>query len=176
MVFFATLLPLRVCPETSRGIAEFSEHEADGGEAQEGERLSVEAFPIFGEPATPPEPCKGALDDPSFGEDDEARGLIRSLDDFNVDVLENARDGAAELWTLITAVSVEFQKERIKAEQGRHEKFAAVSILNVGGMHDRVHQEALRIDENMPLLALDLLSGIITRRVVKPPFSALFTL
>jgi hypothetical protein len=43
-------------------------------------------------------------------------------------------------------------------------------------MHDGVHQEALRVDENVPLLALDFLARIIAMRVVKPPFSALFTL
>jgi hypothetical protein len=32
---------IRVRPETSRLITEFSEHEADGGEAQERERLAV---------------------------------------------------------------------------------------------------------------------------------------
>ncbi len=32
---------LRVRPETSRLITELSEHEADGGEAQERERLAV---------------------------------------------------------------------------------------------------------------------------------------
>jgi hypothetical protein len=35
----------------------------------------------------------------------------------------------------------------------------------------------LRIDENVPLLALDLLSCVVTRRINRgPPFSALFTL
>jgi hypothetical protein len=44
-------------------------------------------------------------------------------------------------------------------------------------MHDGVHQEALRVDENMPLLALDLLARIVAMRVdAGPPFSALFTL
>jgi hypothetical protein len=43
-------------------------------------------------------------------------------------------------------------------------------------MHDGVHQEALRVDENMPLLALDLLARIVAVRVINPPFSALFTL
>jgi hypothetical protein len=43
-------------------------------------------------------------------------------------------------------------------------------------MDDGVHQEALRIDENMPLLAFDLLARIVAMRVVSPPFSALFTL
>ena len=49
-----------------------------------------------------------------------------------------------------------------KAEQGRHQQDATVAILNVGGMHDGVHQEALRINEDMPLLAFDLLACIIS--------------
>jgi len=40
-----------------------------------------------------------------------------------------------------------------------------------------VHQEALRIDKNVPLLALDLLACIVTARIdAGPPFSALLTL
>jgi hypothetical protein len=36
---------LRVCPETLGWIAEFSEHEADGGNAQECECLAIEVAP-----------------------------------------------------------------------------------------------------------------------------------
>jgi hypothetical protein len=43
-------------------------------------------------------------------------------------------------------------------------------------MHDGVHQEALRVDENVPLLALDLFARIVAMRIVEPPFSALLTL
>jgi len=40
-----------------------------------------------------------------------------------------------------------------------------------------VHQQALRIDEDVPLLALDLLARVIARRIdAAPPFSTLFTL
>jgi hypothetical protein len=42
-------------------------------------------------------------------------------------------------------------------------------ILNVGGVHERVHQETLPIDEDMPLLALDLLAGVVARRVDRRP-------
>src|SRR6516225_12340117 len=77
---------------------------------------------------------------------------------------------------LIAAVGVELHKEGIETEQRRHQKHAAITILDVGGMHDGVHQEALRVDENVPLLALDFLARIIAMRVVRPPFSALFTL
>ena len=54
---------------------------------------------------------------------------------------------------------------------------AAIAILDVGGMDDGVQQQTQRIDENMPLLALDQLAGIEPVRIdASPPFSALFTL
>jgi hypothetical protein len=44
-------------------------------------------------------------------------------------------------------------------------------------MHDGVQQQAQRIDQNMPLLALDQFARIKTVRIdVRPPFSALLTL
>jgi hypothetical protein len=40
-----------------------------------------------------------------------------------------------------------------------------------------VHQQALRIDKHVPLLALDLLARIVAGRIdAGPPFSALLTL
>jgi hypothetical protein len=70
---------------------------------------------------------------------------------------------------LIAAIGVEFHQERIHAEHGRHDECAAVPILNVSGMNDGMNQQALRIDENMPLLALDLLSRIVARRINRSP-------
>ena len=72
-----------------------------------------------------------------------------------------ALSASLELRPLITAIGVELQKEGIGAEQGRHHEHAAVAVLNIGAMHDGVHQEALRVDENMPLLAFDLLARIV---------------
>jgi hypothetical protein len=44
-------------------------------------------------------------------------------------------------------------------------------------MHDGVHQQALRIDKDVALPALDLLACIVARRINRrPPFSALLTL
>ena len=44
-------------------------------------------------------------------------------------------------------------------------------------MHEGIHQQALRIDEDVPLLALDLLAAIKARRIdPASPFSALLTL
>jgi hypothetical protein len=44
-------------------------------------------------------------------------------------------------------------------------------------VNDRLHQQALRVDEQMALLAFDPLARIEARRVDRaPPFSALLTL
>jgi hypothetical protein len=45
---------LRVRPETSCGITELSEHQSDGGKAEESERIVVEGFPVLGQTAAGP--------------------------------------------------------------------------------------------------------------------------
>ena len=78
---------------------------------------------------------------------------------------------------LIGAVGEQFPEKGKQTEQCRQQFEATVAILNVGGGDDAVRQQALRIDQNMPLLALDQLARIEARRIdVSPPFSALFTL
>ena len=141
------------------------------------QRPSIEIFPILCEPSATPEPCEGSFDDPAFWQDDKAFSLIRALDDFDVHACQYFRDGVAEHRALIAAIGVEFQQERIQAEHGRHDQCTAIAVLDIGGVHDGMDQQALRVDENMPLLALDLLSRVVTRRINRgPPFSALFTL
>ena len=144
---------------------------------QERERLSIEIFPILREPSAPPEPCECSFHDPSLGQDDKGFSVIRALDDFDIHLRHYFRDSAAKHRALIAAIGVEFQQERIHAEHRRHDQRAAIAILNVGGVHDGVDQQALRVDKNVPLLALDLLSRVVTRQIDRrPPFSALFTL
>jgi hypothetical protein len=76
-----------------------------------------------------------------------------------------------------TAVGKQPFQERIHPEQRGKKQDAAVAVLDIGGMNDRVQQQAQRIYENMALLALDLFARIIAMRIdTGPPFSALFTL
>ena len=78
---------------------------------------------------------------------------------------------------MIGAVGKQLLKEWKLAEQRGKQQQAAIAILNVGGVDDGVEQETERIDEKMPLLALDQLAGIEAVRIdAGPPFSALFTL
>src|ERR1039457_4997744 len=67
---------LRVRPISSSRITEFSQHEANGCEAQEDQAAEVEIFPVLGKPAATIEPRNGALDDPSTRQNDEAFGPI----------------------------------------------------------------------------------------------------
>ena len=116
-------------------------------------------------------PGEGAFDDPALGQDDEAAGVTQSLDDLEVDARQNTFHRALEFRPLVASVGVELDQEREGAEQARHQQRAAVAVLNVGGMHDRVHQEALRIDKDVALLALDLLARIVAGRIdAQAPF------
>src|SRR3954466_12992303 len=55
-------LKLRVCPGTSCGIAEPSQHEADRGKAEEGERLAGEVLPILGQSTAAVQPSYARLE------------------------------------------------------------------------------------------------------------------
>ena len=78
---------------------------------------------------------------------------------------------------LIGAVGEQFPEKGKYAEQCRQQLDAAVAILNVGGGDDGAQQQALRVDHNMALLALDQFARVEAGRVdADPPFSALFTL
>ena len=168
---------LRVRPETLCRITEFSEHESNGRELDEGERVAVEVLPVLGQSAAAVEPGDGAFDHPTPGLDDEALHPIGSLDDLGLEIGQDAGQGAVKDRPLIGAVGEQFPEKGKQTKQGRQQRETAVAILNVGGGDDAVQQQALRIDQNMPLLALDQLAGIEAVAVdASPPFSALFTL
>ena len=151
---------LRVRPETLCRITEFSEHESNGRELDEGERVAVEVLPVLGQSAAAVEPGDGAFDHPAPGLDDEALHPIGSLDDLGLEIGQDAGQGAVKDRALIGAVGEQFPEKGKQTEQGRQQRETAVAILNVGGGDDAVQQQALRIDQNMPLLALDQLAGI----------------
>ena len=126
-------------------------------------------LPIFGETPASPEPCERSFDRPALREDDKSFCVIRTLDDLHIQPCHYFCHGAAKQRALIAAIGVEFHQERIHAEHGRHDECAAVAILNISGMNDSMHQQALGIDENVPLLALDLLSRVVARQINRSP-------
>ena len=138
---------LRVRPETLCRITEFSEHESNGRELDEGERVAVEVLPVLGQSAAAVEPGDGAFDHPTPGLDDEALHPIGSLDDLGLEIGQDAGQGAVKDRALIGAVGEQFPEKGKQTEQGRQQRETAVAILNVGGGDDAVQQQALRIDQ-----------------------------
>jgi site-specific DNA recombinase len=114
---------------------------------------------------------------PSAGKSDEAFDGVRAFDDLDFKARQDLGHGTAKDRPAIGAVGKQFLQEWKHSKQGRQQKDAAVTILNISSGDDTVQEQALRIDEDMPLLALDLFARIEPRRVdAGPPFSALLTL
>jgi len=104
-------------------------------------------------------------------------GGVGALDDFGRQCGHGFLLTLGEDGSLIAAVGEQFLQERIAPEQRLEDQHAAVAVLYVGRMNQRVQQQPYRIDEDMPLLAFDLFPRIIPARVnAAPPFSALLTL
>jgi hypothetical protein len=123
------------------------------------------------------QPREGALHDPASRQHFKATGLIGSLHDLDGKLRQRGSRPGAELRALAAAISAQFHQTRIQAKQGGQHQHATVAVLNIGGMHDRMQQQAYRVDQDMPLPAFDLLARVIAVRIdAAPPFSALLPL
>src|SRR5476649_1474541 len=112
-----------------------------------------------------------------FGQHEEAFGLIATADDLSGEERHGVRQTVMKHRPGIGAVGKQLLEERELSEQGGQNHDAAVAILNIGGGHQRVQQQTQRIDQNVPLLALDQFAAIKPVRIdARPPFSALLTL
>jgi hypothetical protein len=97
--------------------------------------------------------------------------------DLDVHLAAGTGQALLELRPLVARVGVEFQQEGIQPKQRRHHQNPAIAVLDIGGMYDGVHEQALRVDQDVPFLSLDFLAAIEARRIdAAPPFSALLTL
>lgn len=158
-------------------LAELSKHQTDRCQAQESQGRSVEVLPILREAPAAVEPSDRPLDDPSLRKDLEALRHIGPLHDLNLDFPHDAPERGLEDRPLIAAVGIELAQERVEAEQRGHHKHAAVPVLDASAVHHGMQHQAEGIDEEVPLLPLDLLAAIVAVGIDRrPPFSALFTL
>ena len=137
----------------------------------------VEIFPVLCQPATATKPTDGALDDPTFGQNDEALGLIGTTDDLGDQVRHDVREAVMEHRPRVGAVSKQLLEEWELSEQCGQEHQAPVAVLNIGWRHQRMQQQTQCIDENVALLAFDQLASIEPMSIdAGPLFSARFTL
>ena len=112
----------------------------------------------------------------TFWDDLETFGLIRSLDD--LDPPGGIGHGPPQLLAAVGAIGEDrLQEGKQPAGPAIQDQQGAVTILDIGRMHDHVEDQTEGIDKQVAFLALDLLARVIARRVdARPPFSALFTL
>ena len=108
---------------------------------------------------------------------DEAARLVRSFDDLDGQIGQDLCHRRGKLRSLIAGIGEQLLQERVHREQGGQQQDTPVTILNVRRMYHGMQQQPYRVDQDMPLDALDLLARIIPGRIdAGPPFSALFTL
>jgi hypothetical protein len=143
------------------------EHQSDHGEAEIGNRKPCSVFVVLGQPAVPSDPTECALDDLPFWQHDEAVQVC-SFDDLNL-LRPECPDRSGRGRALITPIG---EDALDKGEQPAHRlqyQQAAVSVLHVCGMNNHVQHQAERIDEDVTLLAFDLLTCIVANRIETGP-------
>ena len=87
------------------------------------------------------EPGEGAFNNPTPWENLEAFGVIRALDDFDLEVRKRFGQSLLKGRPLISTIGEELFQEGKHPEQGRENKHACVAVLNIGRMYDRMKQE-----------------------------------
>jgi len=149
-----------------------AEHDADHGEADEGAGLAGVTLEILGKTAAAADPGQGALDDPAFGENDEAMQVValHDLDGPGAGPCENPR----QLRPLIVGIGEDALDEGEQAARTAiQDQAGAVAILDVGRVDNDIQQQAERVDEDVALAPLDLLARVIARCIERrPPFCA----
>ena len=97
-------------------IAEASQHEADGCELQECQRVVGEVLKILGQPTAAIEPCQGTLDHPTHRQYLESLGLLRPFHDLHGKLWQALRDSIGKLRSLVTTIGKQLEQKRIHPE------------------------------------------------------------
>ena len=155
---------------------ESSEHEPDARQPDEGDGGSVEVFVVLGQAPAAVDPGDGAFHDPASWNDLETLGLRGTLD--HLDPPGGIGHGPVQLLAAVGAVGEDrLQEGKQPAGVAIQDQKGAVAVLYVGRVDDDGEDQAEGVDQEMALLALDLLARVIARAVdARPPFSAPFTL
>jgi hypothetical protein len=110
------------------------------------------------------DPGERSLDDPAFGEHDEAMQFI-APDDLKFPGA-GLGDGGRGLRPLVSGISEDTLDEGEESARALIEdEQSAVAILHSGRVDDDVQQQAGRVDQDMPFAAGDLLGRIKALRV-----------
>lgn len=145
------------------------EHDADHCKADEGGDGGGIALEVSRKATVAADPGEGALYDPPLRQNREAAssGALYDLQFPG----SGAPDDARHLASGIAAIGENAFDEREQPPRPAQQAQPAVTILNVGRMHDDIQQEAHRVDQDVPLATFDLLARVVARRIEqRPPF------
>ncbi len=138
----------------------------------EGNGAAGIALEVFGQAATAADPGEGAFDDPALWDDDEAM-WFGALDDLELPSSGLRDVGGQALAPVVGIAEDALDVWEAAAGASIEDQLGAIAILHIGRMHHDVQEETERVDEDVPLAALDLLARIIARRIERgPPFCA----
>src|SRR2546423_12992489 len=73
---------------------------------------------------------------------------------------------------LVGAIHTEELETRKAVSKRQEQIFAAVMVLNIGLVHELVHDQPIRVDQEMPLAAFDLFAPVVA---APPPFWLVLT-
>lgn len=115
------------------------------------------------------DPTDRALDDPPFGQHDEAM-LVAASDDLYLP-WPGSLHGCDHLRPLVAGIADDPLDERELPACLAQQWFSSVAILNVGRVDHHAQQQTQRIRQDVALAAKGLLARIVARRVERrPPF------
>ena len=110
---------------------------------------------VLGEMAVAVQPCKGAFDNQSAGQDNEALGVIGTLDDLKRPVADFG-ERLFQLLSRIAAICEHMAQPREAVTNVFYHHWRAVPVLNVGAVDDGVNQKAVGVGDDMALSAFGL--------------------
>jgi hypothetical protein len=138
MIFQVIRAHPRSCDSFSGACSNAPEHDADHGEANEGDGFSCVTFVVATKTPVAADPRQGAFNDPALWQHDEAM-QVRPLDDIDRPRTRACHDGA-HLRSLVAAVANDARNEGKALSGLTQQRFRAVSILNIGGVNIDIQQ------------------------------------
>jgi len=117
-------------------------------------------FKVLGETAVAAEPSQRSFHDPAAGQDLEALCGIGPLDDLDGPSAEAAQR-FAQLVAGIATIGEQVPQPGEAVDDFSEQQRRPVTVLDIGGVDQRMDQVTLGVGEDMPLAAFDLLARII---------------
>ena len=160
MLAARTGLPESLSKKSKEGLFhELTEHKFAGSNINGRFGMVGPAFVVFGEPTVATEPSKGALNNPTFGQDLEAR--VGAFDDFQLKSApgNQVADPLQEL-SRIASVGKNLAHPA-EAQQGGQQEFRSIAILERGTVDDDRKDQSEGIYQKVSFSSVDLLASVI---------------